>query len=159
MKFVDKAELLRRLHDGYARFNLLLERLTPEQKIAPNVVGVWSVKELLAHFIAHEQRALDELHHALRGEAYHFDFDCNDTFNEGAVLAYRAQSFADVYAAWSRSVEVVIAEVSRLNDTDFDPSERVVQSLDDTIDGALANNTYEHWEEHGAQVEAWLERR
>jgi hypothetical protein len=159
MDFLDKAELLRRLHDSCQRFNALLARLTPEQKLAPNVIGVWAVKDLLAHFIAHEQRALDQIHHALLGEAYHFAHECNDTFNEGAVLAYWAQSYADVYAAWSRSVEVVIAEVSRLNYADFDPGGRVVQLLDDTINGALANNTYEHWAEHGGQVEAWLRRQ
>jgi hypothetical protein len=112
MKFVDKPELLRRLREGYTRFHLILERLSPEQKIARDVIGVWSVKDLLAHFIAHEQRALDELHHALRGEPYHFDHDCNDTFNEGVVMAYRMEAFAIVYAAWSRSVESVIAQVS-----------------------------------------------
>jgi len=159
MEFVDKPELLRRLQNGFQQFNALLERLTPEQKLEPNVVGVWSVKDLLAHFIAHEQRALDEIHHALRDEPYHFAHECNDTFNEGAVLAYRAQPYADVYAAWSRSVERVLAEVAQLADADFDPAGRVVQALDDTIDGALANNTYEHWAEHGAQVEAWLEKQ
>lgn len=155
--FVDKPELLRRLSYGYVRFNLILERLSPEQRITPDVIGVWSVKDLLAHFIAHEQRALDELRHALRGDPYHFDHSCNATFNEGAVLAYRTESYANVYAAWSRSVESVIAEVSQLTDADFDLNWRVVQLLDDTIDGALANNSYEHWEAHAEQIEAWLE--
>lgn len=153
MDFVDKSELLRRLHEGYARYNALLDRLPPEQKTVSNVTGVWSVKDIVAHFIAHEQRALDELRCALQNKAYSFDFSCNDTFNEGAVLAYRMQSYSTVYAAWSRSVESVIAEVSQLTDADFDPNGRVVQALGDTIDGALANNTYQHWEEHGVQIE------
>jgi trans-aconitate methyltransferase len=119
---------------------------------------VWSVKDVIAHFIAHEQRALDELDHALRGEPYHFDFGCNDTFNEGAVLACRKLSYEDVVAAWENSVAGVMAVVKQLTDADFDPAGVVVQRLEDSIDGAMANNTYEHWQDHGAQIEAWLQQ-
>lgn len=156
MDFVDREELLRRLDQGFADFNALLDEIPRERMTVPDVAGKWSVKDLLAHFIAHEQRAVDEVLHALRDEPYHFDHSCNDAFNEGAVIVYRLKSYDEVYASWMQSVETTIEFVGRLSDADFDPEGAVVSALDDTIDGALANNTYDHWSEHAVQVEAWL---
>lgn len=156
MEFVDREELLRRLDQGFVDFNALLDEIPRERLTVPGVVGAWSVKDLLAHFIAHEQRAVDEVTHALMDEPYQFDHGCNDTFNAGAVLVWRLKSYDEVYAAWQQSVEATMDFVRRLSDVDFDPEGAVVQRLDDTIDGALANNTYDHWREHAVQVEAWL---
>ena len=158
MDFVDKTELLHRLYIGQQEFKNLIARIPPEQTSLPGATGTWSVKDVIAHLIAHEQRALNELDHAQRGEPYHFDHSCNDTFNEGAVLASQTQAYENVVAAWESSVASVIAAVEQLTDADFDPNGIVVQRLEDSIDGALANNTYEHWQDHGAQIEEWLGR-
>ena len=63
MEYVDKAELLRRVATERAHFLALLERLTPAQIEQPGAVGEWSIKEVIAHFIPHEQFALTELAH------------------------------------------------------------------------------------------------
>lgn len=154
--YISKSELISRLHQGFARFNALLNRLTPAQKVQPNTIGDWSIQDIVAHFICHEQRALDELACALRGETYHgFPAD-NDSFNAGGVLTLRFLPFDEVHALWTRSFQQVVAAVDALSESDFDPTGRVVQLLDDSIDGALANNSYEHYEEHAVQIEVWL---
>ncbi len=82
MTAVTQDELLRRLGHGCADVEAFLARLTEAQQRVPGVVGTWSVRDILAHFIAHEQRALEELRHALRGERLAID-----AFNDGAVQA------------------------------------------------------------------------
>ncbi|HLY24897.1 MAG TPA: maleylpyruvate isomerase N-terminal domain-containing protein [Aggregatilineales bacterium] len=151
---VSKSELLHRLANAKARLDALLALIRPEQRIKPELVGGWSVKDMLAHFIAHEQRALEELRAALRGEQPDSLPADNDSFNLGAVLASRSQSYEQIKAAWDRSFAEIVEAVRALSEADFDPWSQVVRLLDDSIDGALANNSYEHYTEHLPQLAA-----
>jgi uncharacterized protein (TIGR03083 family) len=155
-QFVDRAELLRRLDREYRRFHSAIAPLTPAQLQAHGVVGAWSIKDVIAHFIVHEQFALHELQHALRGERYRPQEPETATINARAVAERRSQSLDDVLQAWDESYHQVVAAVRSLTDAAFDPTGPVVQLLEDTIDGALGNNTYDHYAEHLPTIEAWV---
>jgi uncharacterized protein (TIGR03083 family) len=157
-QLVDRAELLRRLDREYRRFHSAIARLTPAQLQTPGVVGTWSIKDVIAHFIVHEQFALHELQHALRGERYRPEEPEPATINDRAVAERRAQSLGDVLQAWDESYHQVVAAVRSLTDAAFDPTRSVVQLLEDTIDGALGNNTYDHYAEHLPAIEAWMQQ-
>lgn len=86
---VGRGEFLRRLNIEHARFEKVLAQLTAAQLTLPGILGDWSVKDVLAHLIAHEQRALLELQYAQRGERLDIDHSANDTFNAQAVLTYQ----------------------------------------------------------------------
>ncbi len=153
---VDKSELLKRLARSYARLEALLGRMTPAQTLERNTVGDWSVKDVLAHLIAHEQRALQELQYAQRDEQLPIDHSQNDQFNAQAVADGQPLTFDELFRKWKQSYQQVVAAVEALSDADFEPSSKVVQALDDSIDGALGNNTYEHYDGHADEIEAWL---
>lgn len=153
---VTRDELLARLEREKGRLDAVLDRLTPEQLAAPDLIRDWSITDLLAHLIAHEQRALREIEHALRGDRLAIDHAANDAFNEAAVAAYRAHPFAIVRNAWDASYQAVVTAVAALPDAAFDPAGEIVATLEDSIDGALGNNTYGHYAEHRREIEAWL---
>ncbi len=148
-----QTEILDRLHGEYQRFQARLHCLTDEQMTRPHTIRAWSVKDLLAHLIAHEQRALQELRMALGGERLVIDHTAVDVFNDGAVIASRPYAIEEVRRAWKRSFEEVIAVVDGLPERSFDRSHPITVVLDDSIDGALANNTYDHYREHLADLE------
>ena len=79
----EKQDLLERLHAGYKHFRLIIGDLTPLQLQTPGVVGHWSLKDLIAHFIAHEQFALRELVAARQGE--HYSRVCQVVCVNGAI--------------------------------------------------------------------------
>lgn len=155
---VPKTELLDRLEGERVALAAELDQLTPSQLIKPGVVGAWSIKDLLAHIIAHEQRALQEVQCALRGEQLAVDHDANDAFNDQAVTSSDVRTVEDVRSAWEASAREVIDTVVALPDAAFDPSGPVVAVLGDSIDGALGNNTYLHYAEHRQEVESWRRR-
>jgi len=155
---VDKAELLRRMERSFQHFDELLSRVVLHDVDAPGVCGEWSVKDVVAHLIAHEQRTIDELRHAKRGEHLAIKHEENDSFNDGAVYACRAMPFEFVREQWRRSYERAAAMIESLDDADFDAQSEIVRLLDDSINGAVANNTYEHHDYHGAQIAAWLSK-
>ncbi len=150
---VTKPDLLDRLRDEYTRFQGCLVQLTAEQMSTPSTIRNWSVKDLVAHLIAHEQRALQEIHAALKGEEFAIDHAANDSFNAGAVAVSRPCTIEVVLQAWHQSFNEVVATVEALPDAYFYMSHPITEVLDDTIDGALANNTYAHYREHLPDIE------
>ncbi|HEY0605795.1 MAG TPA: DinB family protein [Herpetosiphonaceae bacterium] len=154
---IDKNELARRITDAYGQLAGLIDQLSPEQMERSHAIGALSIKDLLAHLIAHEQRALQELHSARQGQQLPIDHAANDAFNAGAVAAATPLDASSVRAAWERSVQQVLAAIRALPDADFLLSSALTQILEDSIDGALGNNTYGHYIEHRPEVEAWLD--
>lgn len=154
---IDKNELARRITDAYAQLAGLIDQLSPEQMERPHAIGALSIKELLGHLIAHEQRAMEELRSARQGRQMPTDHAANDAFNAGAVAAATPIDARSIRAAWERSVQQVLDTIQALPDADFLPNSALTQILEDSIDGALGNNTYEHYIEHRPEVEAWLD--
>ena len=153
---VTKTELLSRLEREYARLAAVLASLTAEQWTVRGGIGSWSVKDMLAHVIAHQERAREELRYAIRGERLEIDHSAVDAFNAQAAQTRKTDSVAVVLAAWHDSYQQLVSLVEGLSEADFSPTSALAQALDDTIDGALGNNTYEHYAEHRAEIEAWL---
>jgi hypothetical protein len=154
--FVGKGELLRRLHNGYKDFNEGIKRLSPEQMETPGVNGKWSIKEVISYFIAHEQFALTEIRYALAGKHYEPEETDINIFNEQAVAVRRDQSLEQIIQAWGASFRQVVMVVGGLPESAFDPFGEFTRLLGDTVDGALGNNTYQHYAEHLLSIMSWI---
>ena len=156
---VSKYELLQRLHKGCEQFRHLIAPLTHAELGTPGVLGAWSIKDIVAHFIAHEQFALGELAAARNGEAFEYPVEGTDAINAAATAQHSGTPAEQVLLRWEQSFRQVVALAEALAEADFAPDSAVVQRLGDTIDGALANNTYEHYAEHTPAVREWIARR
>ena len=151
---VGKTELLRRLESRRDQLAQVLAGIPESMFLRPNAVGGWSVRDLLAHLAAHEQRALAEIAAARRGERLVIEHACVHEFNAGAVFAWAPLGRGEALAAWDCSYRQVVALVEELTESDFAPGSALEHALGDTVDGALANNTYEHYVEHLPGLEA-----
>ena len=137
---------------------MLLDAIPPSPFLQPDPIARWSVRDLLAHFVAHEQRALAEITAAWRGERLEIAPNGTSEFNAGGVLAWTPLQPAEVLAAWDRSYRRVVRIVEELSEADFALGSALEQALGDTVDGALANNTYTHYAEHVPALEAFVAR-
>jgi hypothetical protein len=158
-EYVSKQELQQRLFREQARFLAVLTAVTPADAHAPYTVGAWSIQDVLAHIVAHEQQALTELRAALQGESLAIQHDRINVFNAGAVYAWRPLPWSSALAAWEHSFREVVEAVSTLTEEDFLPSSDVSRVLEDSIDGALANNTYRHYAEHLPGIREFVHRK
>ena len=118
---------------------MLLQAIPPSLLLQPDAIGGWSVRDLLAHFVAHEQRAVAEIAAARRGERLAIDPNGTSEFNAGAVFAWALLQPAEALAAWDRSYRRVVGLVEELSEADFAPGCALEQVLADTVDGALAS--------------------
>lgn len=148
-RFVDKATLLARMADERARFLELAATLTPDAHPGAE----WSVRDVIAHYIAHEQRARSELEAARRGERSADGVQDGEALNAEAVRSRRGIKYDALMEEWDASYGALRSSVEELSEADFDPFSPLCVALEDTVDGSVANNSYAHYLEHRLEIE------
>jgi hypothetical protein len=83
---IGKRELLSRIRKARDTVASLLTAIPPTALLQSDAIDRWSVRDLLAHFVAHEQRALAEIAAGRRGERLESDPTGIDHFNAGPCL-------------------------------------------------------------------------
>lgn len=154
-----REEVLRRLSLEHQRLMNTFARLTPEQWVAPRTVGTWTAKEVLAHLIYWNEYVIGEVQAAVKGAPYTYPEGTTDEMNARAVVHYVDKSADVVRSAFERTYGELLACIENLPDSAFEAGSAIEQALDETIHGALANNTYEHWPIHEAQIREWLAKQ
>lgn len=154
---LERREILQRLRAEHRRLSAALEQLTPAQVMQPDVVGYWSVKDVVSHLVFWNQFAVAEVNAAGSGKAHPHPPGTGDEINAQAVAEHDGRDWGEVHSQFEQSCEQVITLVETLPDEAFEPDNRIEQILEETIHGALANNTYEHWPMHEAQIRMWME--
>lgn len=131
-----RAKVERHWHDWLA----LLDRAPDDRKNEPGVTGEWSVKDLMAHIAYWDDRAAIVIGHGGRGEEVP-PIDWQKVNDE----------LASERAGWS--LENAEREMRAAHG-------RMLATLDaypDVGDEYVAGNTWEHYDEHAAEIRAWLE--
>lgn len=150
-------EILRRLEIEHNRLMDTVYRLTLSQLAQPWVVGAWSVKDVLAHLVYWNVFVVQEIEAAVNEEAFEHPQGTTDEINARAVEQYRGFKPDVMVRMCDVTCGMVKTMMQNLPDDAFEPGNRIEQLLDETIHSALANNTYEHWPIHEAQIRAWLD--
>jgi hypothetical protein len=153
---MSKAELLDLVETEHAAWEAVLSELDESDMTVQGVVGVWSVKDILAHIAWFEREMVGMLRaHALVGsDLWQLSAD-----QRNAVI------FEEVR---HRPLERVLAEAEEV----FQQLQDALQTLteEDLVNPGrfpgmpvewqpwkvIAGNTYEHYRHHGQDVRAWL---
>lgn len=160
---MSKAQLLERMQGGHQQFKTLLARLSDGQMSRPGVIGEWSVKDILAHIVVHEQRMSYWLEKRLRGtvpetpQPYGMPDDDLAEVNEQIYLENRDRSLAGVLIHLEEIFEQVLALVSASSEEDLMDSNRFRLQGGEPLWEAVAANTFWHYKEHGQDISTWLE--
>jgi hypothetical protein len=169
---MDKAEFFRRLKDGRKAWEATLAEVGEARALLPDVVGIWSVKDLVAHILVWERWGAVIARGAAEGRAtsYSEQFAVEftpeleampyDPFNEWMVRQFGSLSYSEVRAAEQSVYEQFVAAVNALSDDDFTNPQRQFPGLDwkgeRPLWDVLANQSYNHYRLHIAAVREWL---
>ncbi len=150
--------LMRQLLDGDVAINQVLTGLSVGHLTSIPVLDDWSIRDLIAHCIAHEQRVLVNLRAALgEGPALTaYGSGGLDAFNNGAVLSMRSLEPRLVVAAWRTSRQELMATIQALPDSAFDPDGEVATRLGGSIEDRVAGLMVRHWSMHVADIRRGL---
>jgi uncharacterized protein (TIGR03083 family) len=159
----DKATLLALIRQERAGLATLIAGLDAAQWTAPAMGNGWSIKDLLAHIAAWESLALGWIAAGVRGEnpavpAPGLTWDDLDRLNAQIYAANRDRSRAEVQAEAQRSYAAFLVLVESLSEPDIVEPGRFTWAKGGNIVGPIAANSYEHYQEHGDEIRAWLDR-
>jgi hypothetical protein len=151
--------VMRLIRETSTRLELLLAQLSVEQMNQPGAVGVWSVKDVLAHIAYWEQFTVGILEAIARGEAPTLSADDETERRNASVIAqYYQRSLAAVISDWQQAREDLLEQLEYLSDQDLNDADRFPWSDGRTLLERIAGNSYDHEQEHIDQIRAWMER-
>jgi hypothetical protein len=159
---LDKTTLLVKIEEGKADFDSLVTGFSDAQLKRSGVCGEWSVKDIVAHIAVHEQRMLSWMTEKLLGGApkeyqpYALPDVQLDALNYQIYLDNVGRPWEDVQQDWESAHKKTLDWIRSVDEqTLFDAGK--FHLLDgEPLWVAVAANTYEHCEEHGKDICAWM---
>ena len=160
-KKLTKVALIRAVVEERARFGQLIDQLSEAQMTQPGVQGAWSVKDIVAHVTAWEERMVRWLGQAVRGEtpvmpAPGTSWEDLDRLNEQTYLASRDLPLAQVLDVFDRMRAEVIGSVEAVPEEDLLAPGRFEWMGGEALWHLVAANTYWHYPAHGSKIQEWL---
>ena len=156
---LDKADLLGRIQREWDALQEVVNQLSEERLAAPGAGG-WSVKDNLAHITAWEQFMLlyhlqgHPPHEVMQVDAVTMDAVDEDGLNDILYRRNKDRSIAEVLADFHRSHQQVVAFLEQMPFADLMrphyPGDPPARPLINWVIG----NTYEHYQEHRANIQA-----
>jgi uncharacterized protein (TIGR03083 family) len=147
------------IRETSTRLELLLAQLNVEQMNQPGAVGVWSVKDVLAHIAFWERYVVGILRAVAGGEAPELAADDETERRNASVVAqYYQRPLSTVIAEWQRAREDLLEELENISDQDLNDPERFGWNNGRTLLDRIAGNSYDHEQEHIDQIRQWMQR-
>jgi hypothetical protein len=154
---MDATELAALIRATSTELELLIARLTVAQMNQPGAVGVWSVKDVLAHIAFWARYAASIAQAARHGETPQLDAeDSTESRNASVVAQYYLAPIGAVLASWNEAREELLEQIQGLSEADLNDPDRFSWSEGRSLLDRIAGNSYEHNREHIAQIRSWM---
>jgi hypothetical protein len=159
---MNKATLIEKIKKEKAVFDAQLSELSEEEVLQPGVCGEWSVKDITAHIAVHEQRMLKWMKETLSGvtpkeyQPYDSPEQQLNALNHQIYLDNVNRPWVEVLEDFERTHQQTLKWIRSVNDEDLFDASRFGLLGGEVLWFAVAANTYEHCEEHGREIRAWM---
>jgi uncharacterized protein (TIGR03083 family) len=153
------ADVAASIHETSTELERLLAQLSVEQMNRPGAVGVWSVKDVLAHLAYWQRYGAALLTAAARGETPNLEGDDETERNNASVVSqYYQRSLAATIADWQAAREDLLDRLAQISDEDLNNPDRFAWSNGRTLLDRIAGNSYDHEQEHIEQIREWMRK-
>lgn len=149
-------ELIDMVKRERAAWEALIEQIEPERMTQPGVAGQWSLKDIIAHISWHEREMVGLVKaHALAGsELWNLP---TDERNAAIYTEIRKQSLEQVLEESSRVSQQLLNILPSLTNQDLTNPESFPGMPPDWQPWMIiAQNTYEHYQDHIPDIERWI---
>ena len=145
---MNKARLLKRIRSNHAKWERWLARHDEAQLLAPNTIGTWTIKDIIAHLTWHERQMLGVLQaRALVGSPW-WDLPL-DQRNQLIYEENLARPLAEIRQEAGQVYEALLKAIEALDEADLrDPARFANMPPEWKPWELLADNTYEHYQAH-----------
>ena len=163
----DKQQILTTLREEFNRWEALLAGLSEEQITAPQLPANWSIKDVIAHLRAWQQRSIARLEAALLNRAPEYptwpaQFDPEaegepHDLNAWLYAAYRDQPWSSVHRDWREGFLHFLELGEAIPEKDLLEAGRYPW-LEGYALFAVLQGSYEHHREHAEYLEPMVAR-
>jgi uncharacterized protein (TIGR03083 family) len=138
---MDRDELFQRIDSTWQELQSALDGIPPERAAEPGAAGEWSVKDLLGHITFWERNLVTELQNLGPDEVV----EALDVDEENALAhdTYKNRPLSELQAEFQESHDALM---------------QVLQAIEDLDPDKVKGDTWEHYNEHAADIRAWRER-
>ncbi len=159
MSTTDRIQLASALESARTAIEGLLDEAGEARLTEPGVVGEWSVKDILAHVTAWEERIMawaEALHQGTRPIPAPWPSGLSEEqVNTTIYQNNQARPLAEVLERWRQTHQKITETVQSMND------EELFQRKIDWLNGAsfaeaIPGNSFEHIDSHANDMRAWL---
>ena len=149
----NKTELMLRIQHEWAALQRAIDGLSEAQMSIPDAGG-WSIKDLIAHFGFWEARIVTLYGQLVRGEAPAADDLALDELNAQAYARHQSQTLDEVRREERAAYLQLLTIVVNASDDDLLNPQRFAWTQGKPFAEWIVNNTYGHYEEHQADLDA-----
>ena len=158
---MDKATLLDNMSAGHEMLEKVLSPLNEAQMTATGVNGDWSIKDVLVHLTAWQQRLLADMQAATRGEeaaisTVDITGEEMDRLNEQFYQENKARQVNEVLSDFQSTHTNLLAAVQAMTGEDLTDPHRFAWTDGKPLWQFIASETYEHILEHIGAIRRWL---
>ena len=162
-----KQHILAALRESYEGWEELLAGLNDAQIAAPLVPAQWTIKDIMAHLMAWQQRSIARFDAAQLnrepifpqwGTSFDPDSDVDDTDKTNAWIhkTYRDQPWSTILQSWRNEFQHLLQSAETFSEKDLLDSEPYPW-LDGHPLAMILLATYDHHQEHFEKLVAWLQ--
>lgn len=169
-EYPGKAALIDNIRTKQTAMEQALEMLSEQQMTTPGVVGAWSIKDVVVHINAWERVALGRLQAAAKNEMPALSWapgeptftELSDTdvdsINHEFYQHNKDRSLQDVLAEFHELAIRLSDALQALSDDVLTDAQRFTWTFDRPLWNFIPGDSYEHVDEHLAEIQAWLNK-
>jgi hypothetical protein len=155
---MNKEELLSRVATERARLDEVIASLTPEQLTAANAIGLWSVKDVIAHLTAWTARSVTVIFHAEQNtEPEDIDamLDNWDALNAEDHELQKDRPLELVLSDFRGAHRQLLRRLNGWKEADLFDAERCEWLRGMSIGQFVSSEVIDHEADHRQQIEKW----
>lgn len=158
-----KRELIDTLDTGRATWEALLRQVGPDRMALRGVTGEWSVKDIVAHVSAWEQRPVAWLKAVQSGTwpqppEWPVNLD-EDGINAWIFAANRGRWVQDVLIESRQVFDQLVQALDHVTEQDLTTMGRFEWLQGNSLIASISGRSYEHYQVHGEAIRVWLALR
>lgn len=158
---MDRIELLDKIKASRSRLEEVIKQFSAQQMIEPILLQEWSVKDLLAHLGWWEFRAVDIYGALIKGSSPRMVIhpDEIDRVNDRVIKEFRPHPLEEVRLYELQAFENLMKIAETAQEQDLFNRHRFQWTQGEPFVSWIIRNTYEHYDEHLADLEQQIVRR
>ena len=159
---MSKADVIDDVRAARAELRDAIDGLTPDEMLQAGVVGMWSIKDTLAHLVSWEAElvtALSKLEQHKTRPPRIVQIDDIDEWNAEQYHTNVRRTLDDVLQDFEGVHRQLIRAIEELSNADLDDNRRYPWMEGEPISYLIAENAVWHEEEHAEDIRAWRDQR